>query len=220
MQQKKIILFLLILFCIGLKGLHAQTVTDIDGNIYLTITIGKQVWMAENLKTTKFNYGTAILLVTDNNAWKELKTPAYCWFNNDIENKELFGALYNWYTVNTKKLCPKGWHVPTKTDWATLVTYLGGQSMAGNKLKEKGTAHWEILDNRVTNEFDFTALPGGLRIASGVFPTFGNSYAVWWMATEKDPVVAWNYGLYFRSSKLFSGFDKKVNGFSVRCLRD
>ncbi len=220
MQYIKFLLSSLIVFYISLAGLHAQTIEDIDGNIYLTIPIGKQIWMADNLKTTKFNYGTSIKLVTDDKAWKELETPAYCWYNNDIENKQLFGALYNWYAVNTNKLCPKGWHVPTNSDWADLISFLGGESEAGNKLKEAGTEHWKVIDNRATNEFDFSAVPGGLRDQAGIFPLFGNSYAVWWSATEYDLSHAWNYGLYYRSSNIYRGFDKKRNGFSVRCLKD
>ena len=118
-------------------------VQDIDGNNYLTVTIGTQIWMAENLRTTKYNDGTAIPLVTDNTTWANLTTPAYCWYNNDAKtNGSTYGALYNWYSVNTKKLCPTGWHVPNDTEWTTLTTYLGGTAVAGGKLKETGTAHW------------------------------------------------------------------------------
>ena len=110
-QHKNEKLFIVTLFCIGLTGLQAQTVKDIDGNVYKTVTIGKQVWMMENLKTTKYNDGKTIPLVTDNTAWTDLTASEYCWYNNDIANKKVYGALYNWYTVNTNKLCPKGWHV-------------------------------------------------------------------------------------------------------------
>ena len=220
LHQKKVILFAVTLFCIGLTGLQAQTVKDIDGNAYIPINIGKQVWMTENLKTTKYNDGTAIPLVTDDSAWKTLLTPAYCWFNNDIENKEVYGALYNWYTVNTKKLCPKGWHVPIDREWKTLIAFLGDPDIAGDKLKETGLTHWKNYLTIATNEFDFTALPGGLRLYSGSFPDFGNSYAVWWSATEYNETRAWNVGLHNSSSKVFRGYDNKQNGFSVRCIRD
>jgi uncharacterized protein (TIGR02145 family) len=124
MRQKNVILFAVTLFCIGLTGLHAQTVKDIDGNIYKTVTIGTQVWMTENLKTTKNNDGTAILLVTDDKACETLGTPAFCWYNIDEPaNKNRYGALYNWYAVSTNKLCPKGWHVSTDAEWTTLTTY-------------------------------------------------------------------------------------------------
>ena len=114
MQYKNVILFAVTLFYIGLTGLQAQTVKDIDGNVYKTVTIGKQVWMAENLKTTKYNDGTSISLVTDSTAWKALITPAYSWYNNDIANKEIYGALYNWFAVKTNKLCPAIWGVKTQ----------------------------------------------------------------------------------------------------------
>jgi uncharacterized protein (TIGR02145 family) len=118
-------------------------VSDIDGNYYKTIQIGSQIWMAENLKTTRYNDGSNIPLVTDNTAWSNLTTPGYCWYNNDAATyKNVYGALYNWYAVNTGKLCPSGWHVPSEYEWTLLVNYLGGVYAAGGKLKETGTTHW------------------------------------------------------------------------------
>jgi uncharacterized protein (TIGR02145 family) len=222
MQHKKFFLYLLILSFIKLAGgLQAQTtVKDIDGNIYLTVNIGKQVWIAENLKTTKLNDGKAIPVIADENAWKGLKTPALCWYNNDIKNKDVYGGLYNWYTVNTRKLCPKDWHVPTDSEWETMITFLGDINTAGDKLKEKGITHWENYLSTATDEFDFTALPGGFRYFSGVFPLFGSSYAVWWSSTGGKDVLAWNRGLHDSSSRAFKGFEDKRSGFSVRCIKD
>jgi len=138
--------------------------SDIDGNVYNTITIGTQIWMKENLKTTKYNDGSSIPLVTDNTAWINLSTPGYCWYNNDAATyKSAYGAMYNWYTVNTGKICPPNWHVPTDTQWETLITYLGGKIIAGGKMKETGTAHWTSPNIGATNETGFTALPGGYR---------------------------------------------------------
>ena len=118
-------------------------VTDDDGNVYHSVTIGTQVWMVENLKTTKYNDGTSIPLVTDATDWHNLLTPGYCWNNNDEATyKATYGALYNWYTVNTGNLCPTGWHVPGDAEWTTLTTYLGGEDVAGGKLKEVGITHW------------------------------------------------------------------------------
>ena len=148
MQQKNVILFTITLICIRLTGLNGQAVKDADGNVYPAI---------ENLKTTKYNDGTAIPLVKDEKAWKALKKSAYCWYNNNIANKDVYGALYNWYTVNTKKLCPKGWHVPTDADWTILTTFIGDPISAGDKLKESGQDHWKNTLNSGTNEFDFTA---------------------------------------------------------------
>ena len=219
-MQKIKLLLALILFYIRLTSITAQAVTDTDGNRYPVITIGKQIWMAENLKTTRFNDGEAIPLVTNDNAWKIIETPAYCWLNNDIANKEVFGALYNWYTVNTKKICPIGWHVPSKTEWAYMIIFLGDENIAGAKLKEVGIGHWKNSILISTDEFGFTALPGGLRLMEGNFPVFAGSYAVWWSVTEFSKIAAWNRGLFFSSSKVFGGNDNKKNGFSVRCIKD
>ena len=145
----------------GLTG----TVTDFDGNIYQTTGIGTQIWMAGNLKTTRFNDGTPIPLVTDSAAWENLVTPGYCYYNNDVAKyKNIYGGLYNWYAVNTGKLASLGWHIPTKADWKKLMNYLGGENnITQGKLKEKGMTHWLTTDSKVTNESGFTALPGGDR---------------------------------------------------------
>ncbi|MFH1179552.1 MAG: FISUMP domain-containing protein, partial [Candidatus Bathyarchaeota archaeon] len=113
-----------------------ETVTDIDGNVYRTITIGDQTWMMANLKTTRLNDGQEIPYVTDAREWATLSTPGYCWPNNDPSNKEDYVAMYNWYTVDTGRLAPVGWHVPSMEEWKTLSEYLGGDSVAGGKLKE------------------------------------------------------------------------------------
>jgi len=220
MEGKRIFFYIIILLLIGLNGLQAQSVKDADGNIYLTINIGKQVWMAENLKTTKFNDGKPISLVTDEKKWKALLTPGYCFYNNDPANKDIYGALYNWFTVNTKKLCPKGFHVPSDAEWKTMVAFLGDKNTASDKLKESGNDHWKNALINATNDFDFTALPGGTRLYSGFFPEFGNSYAVWWTSTEYSSLAAYNWGLHNTSSKVFNGYDNKQSGFSVRCVMD
>lgn len=119
------------------------TMTDQEGNVYKTITIGTQTWMAENLRTTTYNDGTVIPNVTDNDEWADLSTPAYCWYDNDSATyAQTYGALYNWYTVATDSLCPTGWHVPTDAEWTILTDTLGGLTIAGGLLKETGTTHW------------------------------------------------------------------------------
>ena len=164
MQQKNIKYFVAAIVWIGLTACHTNSIKDIDGNKYKTVTIGTQVWMAENLKTTKFNDGTPIPMVKENDAWANLTTPAFSWYNNDsIDNKRNYGALYNWYTVSTNKLCPVGWHVPTEAEWATITAYLGEVGLAGGKLKDAGTVHWRTPNTGATNESGFTALPGGYR---------------------------------------------------------
>lgn len=219
METRKYVTFLLIL--IGIK-LHCsgQMIKDIEGNTYLTISIGKQVWMAENLKTTKFNDGSSIANVREIEQWKTIEKPGYCWLNNDESNRSVYGALYNWFAVSSKKLCPTGWHVPTATEWDLMITSLGDPEYAGDKLKEKGDGHWKNGLSTATNEYDFTALPGGMRFEYGNFPLFANNYGVWWTATEFDKFQAWNRGLFFQSSKTFKGHEGKRNGFSVRCIKD
>jgi len=198
-------------------------VTDADGNIYSTVTIGTQVWFAENLKTTKYKDGTTIPLVTDGEAWGALSTPGYCWYNNDATTyKSTYGALYNWYTVNTLKLCPTGWHVPDNAEWWTLTTYLGGENVAGGKLKETGTTHWASPNTGATNETGFTAVPGGSRDGGGPFMYIGyfGGLGYWWSSTEYSTTNAWSRYMYSNLSIVYIFNNDKQNGFSVRCLRD
>ena len=195
------------------------TVTDIDGNVYHTVTIGTQVWMLENLKVTKFNDGTAIPLVTDGTAWTNLVTAGFCWYdNNEATYKNTYGALYNWYTVNTGKLSPAGWHVPTDAEWTTLTSYLGGLSVAGGKLKETGTTHWQSPNTGATNESGFTALPAGYRYMS-TFTTLGEN-GIFWSSTEDSNDYSWvrNIGYDRSDVERYPGF-KRV-GWSVRCVKD
>jgi len=196
-----------------------ETVTDIEGNVYHTVTIGTQVWMVENLKTTKYNDGTSIPNVTDNTNWPELTTGAFCWYNNDASNKNTYGPLYNWYTVNTGKLAPTGWHVPTHSEWITLTDYLGGENVAGDKLKEADSTHWINLNQGTTNSSGFTALPGGFRFSDGTFYGIG-SYSNWWSSSESDSSMAWDRFLHSNYIGVSRGKDLKQYGFSVRCLKD
>ena len=195
-------------------------VTDIDGNIYNTVTIGTQVWMVENLKTTKYNDGTGIPLVTNTIEWSNLTTPGYCWYNNDEASyKNTYGALYNWYTVNTGKLCPTGWHVPTNAEWTTLTDYLGGAGVAGGKLKEAGTTHWNSPNTGATNESGFTALPGGRRYTTGLFYFFGET-GCWWSSTKAYTSDAYSRKMYYNDNDVLTYDDYWNHGFSVRCVRD
>ncbi len=199
---------------------NCGTVIDADGNVYHTVTIGTQCWMVENLKTTKYNDGTAIPLVTDDTAWAGLTTPGYCWYNNDkLTYGNTYGALYNWYTVNTGKLCPAGWHIPSDAEWTTLTTFLGGESVAGGKMKEAGTTHWASLNTGANNSSGFTALPAGYRASDGTFSGIGD-YGYWWSSTKRNTSNAWNRVLFYN----FFGVERynypKQYGFSVRCVRD
>jgi uncharacterized protein (TIGR02145 family) len=202
------------------KKITYSEIPDNEGNVYKTVTIGTQVWLAENLKTTKYNDGTTITLVKEELAWKALKTPAYCWFNNDSSYKNVYGALYNWYTVNTNKLCPTGWHVPAVKEWNILTTYLGGRKVAGGKLKEIGLTHWQSPNKGANNETGFTALPGGNRRHDGVFYGIGyDGYC--WSSTEHGSPTAYNRRLLYSGSQVgFGDLSYKQSGYSVRCLRD
>ena len=201
---------------------ESGTFTDArDGREYKWVKIGNQVWMAENLAATKYNDGTAIPLVTDNTAWKNLTTPGYCWYNNDEAGyKNTYGALYNWYTVNTDKLCPTGWHLPTDAEWTTLTDYLGSGSVAGGKLKEIGTTHWDSPNTDATNETGFTALPGGYRgDYGGTFNLAGN-HASLWSSTEMGSSLAFNRTLSCYGPYVLAYLCNKSYGYSVRCVRD
>ena len=197
------------------------TVKDIDGNVYKTVTIGTQVWMVENLKTTKYRNGDPIPHVLVNTTWAALTNGAYCWYNNDITaNKATYGALYNWFTVIDKRhIAPSGWHVPTDGEWAILTTFLGGKSFAGGKLKETLTSHWSSPNTGATNNSGFTALPGGYRDKFGVFSMVGN-IGGWWASTQYSKSVAWYRYVDYNSSIVYSCSSYKNSGFSVRCIKD
>jgi uncharacterized protein (TIGR02145 family) len=191
-------------------------VKDIEGNEYKTIIIGTQTWTAENLKTTKYNDGTAIPNVTDNAAWAALTTAACCWYNNDPGLKNTYGALYNWYAVNTGKLCPSGWHVPSDAEWTTLTNYLGGYLVAGGKLKETGTTYWQSPNTGATNESGFTARPGGDRYpTSGTFIYLGQ-HGSWW-ATDAYAMRSLAHNL---NDVYANTGGMPQSGYSVRCLKD
>jgi uncharacterized protein (TIGR02145 family) len=195
------------------------SVTDTDGNVYQTVTIGTQVWMAQNLKTTRYNDGSAIQLVTDGTTWSNLTTPAYCWYNDSIIYGNIYGALYNWYTVNTGKLAPTGWHVPTDSEWTVLITYLGGDAVAGGLLKETGTAHWASPNAGATNTFGFFALPGGERINDGTFDYVGGT-GVWWSSTASGAAISLYRSISYNAADVGHNSFSNVFGFSVRCIKN
>lgn len=195
------------------------TMSDIDGNVYHYVTIGTQTWMAENLKTTRLNDGTAIPLVTVDTIWAALKTPGYCWYNDSDSYKATYGALYNWYAVNTGKLAPKGWHVPTDSEWTVLFTFLGGPNVAGGKLKETGTAHWDSPNAGATDEYGFTALPCGWRLFLGPFWYVG-SLGYLWTATAHDATSAQDLAFVYNDIYVGRYYNAYQCGLGVRCIRD
>jgi uncharacterized protein (TIGR02145 family) len=191
-------------------------VNDVDGNSYNSVKLGSQIWMKENLKTTKFNDNSTISLVADNNAWSILVTPAYCWYNNDqATNKSVYGALYNWEAVNSGKLCPTGWHMPTDEDWTSLTSY----AHDGGQLKETGLSHWLSPNTGATNQTGFSALPGGYRYNNGTYDSIGIRGS-WWSSTEAYVTDAWYRSVHYNSISYSRGGYKKAFGLSVRCIKD
>ena len=193
-------------------------VLDMEGNEYRTRRIGNQVWMTENLKATKYNNGNIIPYVPDVTQWTNLVADGLCWYENNASYKETYGALYNWYTVSKGNLCPEGWHVPTDAEWASLETFLGGISIAGGKMKEEGTLHWQSPNTGATNESGFTGLPGGYRDLDGVYHAIGR-YGEWWTSTGSTD-AAWDRHLVNDITSIVRSSNDKNDGFSVRCIQD
>ncbi len=197
-----------------------DTVTDIDGNVYATVTIGDQVWMTENLRTTRFRDGSSIPHVTNLQDWVDRETPAFTWYDNDASNKEPYGALYNFHAVATNRLCPEGWHVPTAGEWSEMTDLLGGNRKAGGKLKNAGTSHWRPPNRGATNESGFNGLPGGMltysRSDGARFSGYGES-GYWWTSNR------FHRGLSYRAENVQSTIHSGTTlgrGYSVRCIRD
>jgi uncharacterized protein (TIGR02145 family) len=193
---------------------------DIDGNVYNnTVTIGTQVWMVENLKTTRYSNGDTIGTTASDISGES--TPRYQWaYNGDEGRVAAYGRLYTWYAAaDSRNVCPTGWHVPTDGDWTILTTFLGGEDIAGGKLKETGTTHWLTPNTGATNESDFTALPGGYRYYTGLFSYLGNR-GFWWSSTEHSV----SQGYFLTMSSIFDFVNRdgtnKQYGFSVRCIKD
>ena len=219
-----------------------STLTDIDGNKYRTVTLGGRIWMAENLKTTRYRNGRAIEFPGENDsAWEFDTTGAYAWYNNSMDNKQSYGALYNWYAVNNSNgLCPEGWHVPSDDEWTELLNYLidsnPGISMenAGNALKScrqvlsplsstcATTEHprWNAhVTHFGTDEFGFSALPGGYRYYNGAYSSRGfNSY--WWSSSPQSDKKSWSRDMGLNYSSVYHYEGNNQRGYSVRCVRD
>jgi uncharacterized protein (TIGR02145 family) len=200
------------------------TISDGDGNVYNTIIIGTQTWMKENLKTTQYSDGTAIPLFTGRLDWYYLLSPGYCYYDNIVNNLASYGALYNWYTLNAasngnRNVCPAGWHVPTDAEWATLISYLGGDSAAAGKLIETGESHWLSPNTGATNETAFTALPGGGRDYDGTYYDI-DRYGHWWSSTEFVEGGAWSWFIGNDTSRVYEQRRFEQDGFSVRCIKN
>lgn len=213
-------------------------VTDVEGNSYNTVQIGNQCWMKENLKTTKYNNGTSIPNVTDSTSWPNLTKGAYVWYNNDINWKNIYGALYNWYTViDSNEICPTGWHVPSHDEWTMLTDFIGGwippygnmlkscrqvnSPLAGDCLTDEHP-RWEAYENYYgTDDFGFSGLPGGYRYwGDGTFIYIGRIGICW--STTEFPLTggARLTGLFHNYDLVYHGDRHKNDGFSVRCIKD
>ncbi len=193
---------------------------DGDGNEYDTVVIGTQVWLGENLKTTKYNNGVSIPLITDNSQWPSMSSAAFCWYGNNRAAVEHYGALYNWWAVKVSFLCPVGYHVPSDEEWNTLINYLGGEEIAGDKLKAIGTQFWGS-GNYATNESGFTAMPGGWRSPNdGTFNGMRGHGSFWSSSPGIDDDSGHRVDMFASSSWAYlMGLSKKA-GFSVRCIKD
>ncbi|MBN2415483.1 fibrobacter succinogenes major paralogous domain-containing protein [bacterium] len=203
-----------------MEPVASDPVTDIDGNVYPTVQIGDQIWMAENLKVTRYRNGDAIPEITDGSTWISRTGGARCSYDNSAVNASVYGYLYNWHAaVDPRGIAPEGWHVPGDAEWRELADYLGGSAKAGGKLKEKGTAHWNNPNNYATNETGFTGLPGGYRENNGEYVFLG-SVAYFWTTTESNTLLSWYSKLYGTLSMLDHGFMFKYYGFSLRCVKD
>jgi uncharacterized protein (TIGR02145 family) len=197
-----------------------SAVTDIDGNVYHTVTIGTQVWMVENLKVTKYRDGTPIRQVNDHDTWLGINDyGAYCDYNNDEDKSLTYGHLYNWYAAtDSRNIAPEGWHVPSFNEFVILLNSLGGSKVAGGKLKEAGLAHWLSPNIGATNESGFNAIPGGVHNAAG-FDLLGG-ISSWWTTTESDNGSAYTrYVLYYDDS-FNTHIVNKLFGNSIRCVKD
>lgn len=205
--------------------LHASddSMRDIDGNSYQTITAGKQTWTAENLNVSRYRNGEPVRHAATREEWLDAAAKgegAWCYFSNDPANGKIFGRLYNWYAVSDPRgLAPKGWHVPTDREWSILTALLGGEAVAGGKMKEAGRSLWRTPNEAATNSSGFSALPGGLRGIDGVF-AFGAESAYFWTSAEHSPMLGWYRVLNYHVATVVRSGEEKIDGMSVRCVRD
>lgn len=205
-----------------------NSVTDIEGNVYTTVQIGNQVWMAENLKTTKYRNGASIDYTNGQMAWSLLavpKSPAYTNPDYTASNVAVYGRLYNWHAVNDSRgLAPAGWHIPSDAEWTTMIDFLGGKTVAtANKLKATGTTYWKSPNN-ASNSSGFTALPAGTIGYDGYFLAAQNIgfYTTFWSATPAPDIV--NHTVWARriwhDGVIYGGAVYPNFGLSVRCVKD
>ena len=220
--MKNVFLIIMVILIVGCSKDSVEVptiITDLDGNVYNAVVIGKQTWMKTNLNVSKYQDGTLIPEVTDPVQWAKLTTGAWCYYDNDPANGEIYGKLYNWYAVHDARgLAPVGYQIPTDEQWSTLTTFIG--SVAGGKMKEIGIANWTSPNSEATNSTGFTGLPGGIIISNGTF-YYISDHGYWWSSTSNvnEETVAWNRSLGYNSGIACRSYDDKNYGFSVRCIK-
>lgn len=200
---------------------NGNTIQDGDGNSYGYVVIGSQTWFSSNLKTTKYANGDPIPNVTNNSQWSNLTSGAWAHYSNNSQYDNQFGKLYNWYAVNdSRNVCPTGWHVPSDSDWTVLETHLGGQPVAGGKLKSTQVPlDWSTPNTGATNSEGFNAQGGGYRLVDGSFD-YIKSHGYWWSSTSYSTTDAWRRSFMYNSSgSIRNALDKNM-GFSIRCVKD
>jgi uncharacterized protein (TIGR02145 family) len=223
-EKNPLYILILMVLCVFITGCSKaeklpDPVVDIEGNSYKTVKIDNRIWMAENLKTTKYNDGMEIPLTEDAGAWNNLMSDGFCWYNNNSSNKSPYGAIYNGYAAVTGNLCPTGWHVPSIDEWRELSRFLGDSIKAGGKMKEPGTDYWLSPNQGADNSSGFNALPSGIRYFEGTFSSI-QTYTGIWSSTEVAQMDMWCAGLYYAESSLSLNHRSKKYGFSVRCIKD
>ena len=204
-------------------NLSYGSMTDQEGNVYKTIVIGNQEWMAENLNTSIYRNGDPIVTNLTDVEWFDsyiTQIAAWTFYNNDSLYECPYRKLYNWYAVaDQRNLCPVGWHIPTDDEWTTLTNYLGGETSAGRKMKSTGTQYWNAPNTDATNESGFSGLPGGFRLSLGGLQNIGND-GFWWSSSESKTNNAWYRNLGYNIGNATRNISGKPYGFSIRCLRD
>jgi len=202
-----------------------QTISDIDGNVYNTVSIGTQIWTVENLKTTRYSNGDSIHYEALDSVWGGLTIPAFSTYNNDTIYRNEYGNLYNFYAVlDSRNLCPSGWHIPSDSEWVSLITYLGGDSIAGGKMKESGITHWMFPNTGADNSSGLTVIPAGYRYANngfnhGGFHGLNGNGGIWTSTSTSDST---SIAKYFCPGSASVGQieNSKSYGWSVRCISD
>ncbi len=220
-KTMKINLFILSFLMLNMISVNSQTVTDIDGNVYTTVSIGNQVWLGENLKVTKYNNQDPISLVLDDTQWSTQTQPAYCYYQGVNNNASTYGNLYNWYVIkDARNVCPTGYHVPSITEWEELITFLGGNALAGGKLKEIGFTHWLSPNTGADNSSGFTLLSSGWRANNNGFYENLSYMAYVWSSTSVDAQSSSIILVGYDSQAAYTSDSHILTGLPIRCLKD